>query len=141
MPGQTQISKSQIEKKLIKQVKKVVSDQGINVATRKGTKELNILAKNICSKHKSLEELEKIGTELGEKIIAASEQRNKKFLDRGVVRLTAGSSYVKSLLGITSKQKQVNNSNETAQTTEESTATVAAPEGEQPETEQEQNQE
>ena len=159
MPGQTQISKSQIEKKLIKQVKKVVSNRGINVATRKGTKELNILAKNICCKHKNLEELEKIGTELGEKIIAASEQRNKKFLDRGVVRLTAGSSYVKSLLGITPKQKQVDNSNETAPTTEasmateestateesmateESTATVAAPEGEQPETEQEQNQE
>lgn len=119
MPGQSQLSKSKTEKKLIKQVKKVVSDKGIDVATRKGTKELNMLAKKICSKHKDLDELEKIGTELGAQIIAASEQRNKKFLDRGVVRLTAASSYVRSLLGITSKQKPADNSNETPATTAE----------------------
>lgn len=134
MPGQTQISKSKIEKKLVKAVKKVVSEKGIDVATRKGTKELNLLAKSICTKQKNPEELEKIGTELGEKIVELSATRNKKFLDRGVVRLTAGSSYVKSLLGITPKQKAANNNAETPPPSE------ASPEGEQ-QTEPEQNQE
>lgn len=113
MPGQTQISKSKIEKKLVKTVKKVVSERGIDVATRKGTKELNLLAKSICSQQKNLDELEKIGTELGEKIVEVSATRNKKFLDRGIVRLTAGSPYVKSLLGKTDKQKVANNNEET----------------------------
>ncbi len=130
MPGQSQLSKSKIEKKLIKQVKKVVSEKGIDVATRKGTKELNLLAKKICTQHKDLEELEKIGAELGAKIIEVSEQRNKKFLDRGIVRLTAGSSYVKSLLGINPQEKKADNSNETPATTEENTPDTP-PEGEQ----------
>ena len=130
MPGQSQLSKSKIEKKLIKQVKKVVSEKGIDVATRKGTKELNLLAKKICTQHKDLEELEKIGAELGAKIIEVSEQRNKKFLDRGIVRLTAGSSYVKSLLGINPQEKKADNSNEIPATTEENTPDTP-PEGEQ----------
>ncbi|MDJ0724238.1 MAG: hypothetical protein QNJ38_03915 [Prochloraceae cyanobacterium] len=117
MPGQTQISNSKIEKTLIKQVKKVVSEKNIDVATRKGTKELNLLAKKICSKHKNTAELEQIGTELAGKIIEISEQRNKKFLDRGIVRLAGNSDYVKSLLGITPKQKQ-GDSNETPAETE-----------------------
>ncbi|MGF1485539.1 MAG: hypothetical protein ACFBSE_00300 [Prochloraceae cyanobacterium] len=136
MPGQSQLSKSKIEKTLVRKVKKVVSEKGIDVATRKGTKELNMLAKNICSKHKNIEELEKIGAELGEQIVAASEKRNKKFLDRGVVRLTAGSSYVKSLLGIAAKQKPAENNN-----TEETPATEAPPEEQAQQTEPEQNQE
>jgi len=140
MPGQSQLSKSKIEKTLVRKVKKVVSEKGIDVATRKGTKELNMLAKNICSKHKNIEELEKIGAELGEQIVAASEKRNKKFLDRGVVRLAAGSSYVKSLLGIAAKQKPAENNN-TENNTEETPATEAPPEEQAQQTEPEQNQE
>ena len=97
---QMKSSSNNIEKYLKKKVREIVASKGIDVATRKGSKELNILVKNISYiDFPNQEEAGKVAEQLGEKIVEISQQRNKKFLDKGVVRQIVTAGFVKSLSG------------------------------------------
>ncbi len=88
MIQQTQVilSGTRLIKALKKSVKQVVTEQGINPATRSGDKELELLVKKIARQPLSLEQVQHLGEQIGNRIVEISQQKGKKDLDRGVIR-------------------------------------------------------
>lgn len=76
----------QVEKSIIKGVKKAIVASGIDPSTRSGNKELSYLAGRLA-KHsfQSLEAATQLGEALGQKIVALSQQSGKTHLDRSVI--------------------------------------------------------
>ncbi|MGK7947131.1 MAG: GatB/YqeY domain-containing protein, partial [Microcystaceae cyanobacterium] len=81
------LNTKQTEQILSKTIKKVISDSGIGLSTRKGNKELGLLIKKIA-KHPfpSSEDVTIYGEKVGKAIADLSQQKGKKNLDIGVIR-------------------------------------------------------
>ncbi|WP_013325137.1 GatB/YqeY domain-containing protein [Gloeothece verrucosa] len=89
------LNQSKFLKVLKKSLKKVVSLNGINSATKNGNKELEVfLAKIRENTFTSTAQAEKIGNSIGSRIVELSQQKGKKNLDQGVIRLLSEEKFI-----------------------------------------------
>lgn len=85
--SQSSLNRSKLVKVLKKSLKKVVSQNGINSATRNGNKELDLLLETIAQNpFTSTEQVEKVGNTIGSRIVELSQNKGKNNLDKGVIR-------------------------------------------------------
>lgn len=76
-----------IAKSISKSAKKVIIESGINASTRSGNKALDHLAKRLAEQpFNSLTAAVKVGEELGQRIVALSQELDRQSLDQGVIR-------------------------------------------------------
>ena len=107
--SQATFSTKKLVKFIAKTVKENVASKGIHLTTRKGNKELELLVRSLCKKKSftNLEEAREVGERLGEKIVQISQQRNKKDLDRGVIRFLASEGEILTVIGFSTEETVV----------------------------------
>lgn len=129
---QTQFSSQKQIKFLTQTIKKVLVQKGINPSTRQGNKELALLVSKLSQEpFSNLEQAKKVGEKLGEAIVEISQQKDKKYLDKEVIRQISLQNKIPSLAEFSPKDKDSASLEVAKPTRKELTSAELTPKGEQ----------
>ena len=129
---QVKVTAKALEKSIKASIKREISARGINVTTRRGNKELKFLTQKIAGySFENLEQARMAGEKLGQHLSELFQQRNKQYLDGGLIRQVALQKNIWSLAGLsveeTPKEETVSQQEDTSQITGTQTITEDEP--------------
>ncbi|MGK7892460.1 MAG: hypothetical protein AB4372_02110 [Xenococcus sp. (in: cyanobacteria)] len=98
---QGKVTAKAVEKSIRTSIKREISAKGINVTTRRGNKELKFLSQKMANySFENLDQARIAGEKLGQYLSELFQQKNKQYLDGGLIRQVTSQSNIWSLAGL-----------------------------------------